>query len=594
MKGAAVVRAVQGVRRGGGFVSFLPVGISHQSFGGLFLFLLLFPLPPAAGASFLVPAGPGRPKDPVKAIIQFRQEKDGPLFTADLLSGMDVTRHPWRFTDPKGNNIRVGFFAVLEPDGTRRSLRYQEKTLCPERMVLLDGKVVTCDIPGQRFLKDTLHLVRMSLWYEDLVRFYQHKVKRVKASRDPELRRRRLNRLYDWCNANFLYKYADQVKKELRRLEAKALSKERSRPEAPEAGGRDTAREEREAAILAAVEALPMVGEVRLRSSLHVVIVTDFLPEKEMEHLLDLGERVVADFESFMYDPDVEGASPIPEQEILRLFHFRYQATFEAALRRGRTLSPMGNVTNPVELERILKLGGNNITTLLKDRVLRTSLTCAEKAGEGERNRDFEDHLVHQLGHTLIANRLRDRLVLGGGPLIMPWLGEGMAVYMTLKHRGTKNTACVDFTLKKPRYANQSKKKRAAFHPWDADVEATVTAAALDKETEPFDVILRIPTYRRLGPTALAKAFSMIDFMIEVDRVGFLRFLQDLQEDYRILFKERDGAKFLHALDGRVKESFTGAAVKKGRKVVPLDSMAALEAAWKDWASHYVLKGTRR
>ena len=165
---------------------------------------------------------------------------------------------------------------------------------------------------------------------------------------------------------------------------------------------------------------------------------------------------------------------------------------------------------------------------------------------------------------------------------------------MTIKHLDTKNTACVDFTLKKARYAAQKKKKEKKFSMWDADIEASVNQAALDENAEKFDVIIRIPTYRRITPETMAKAFSMIDFMLESDRVGFLQFIEALQKHYRVLFKERDGAKFLRGMDGIIAESFTGAAIKKGRKAVPLDSMQVLEEAWKDWAANYVRRKSKR
>ena len=62
-------------------------------------------------------------------------------------------------------------------------------------------------------------------------------------------------------------------------------------------------------------------------------------------------------------------------------------------------------------------------------------------------------------------------------------------------------------------------------------------------------------------------------------------FLQALQDHYKVLFKEKDAAKFLRGMNEIVATSFKGADIKKGRKVVPLDSMATLEEAWRDWAA---------
>jgi hypothetical protein len=181
---------------------------------------------------------------------------------------------------------------------------------------------------------------------------------------------------------------------------------------------------------------------------------------------------------------------------------------------------------------------------------------------------------------------------MGCSDRTMPWLGEGMAVYLTIKHLGTKNSACVDFATEKHGRTRSAptKKKKKEMESWFGDIEKSVNSAALDDSADKFMTIIQIPEYHKFKPESMAKAFSMIDFMIENDRIGFLKFVEGLQKHTRFIFK-RDGLrKFYDGMDPLIAECFAGAAVKKGRKVVPLDSMDALEELWKEWAAEYTLR----
>lgn len=533
----------------------------------------------------------------VRAIIEFRQVEKGPVLYADLLEGIDYSKTPSPYTDKKGGTIKVGIFATKDPDGTTRSLRYETKVLSPAELKMSNGNIVRCDNPDVRFLRNTIKLARRGLWYEDLQRMYQGKLKKCKSERDKALKLRRYARLYNWCNANFLFKYAEKVEKEVKRLEEPLLRAEEEKEDvAEEESGFDS--QQRDEEVAEAMKALPGIGEVIVRSSKHVVIATDFIPLKTVDELLKLGERVYRDFGEFMYDESMEKSKPLPDEEILRFFYFTNIETQDTALKTARTLSYCGNYSDTQHRLRLLGMGGGGSRTLRKGYSHRTFFGCSVTGDPNDPNtikeqkRDLHDAFVHQLGHVLMENRMRPNYIynMGGNDLIMPWLEESMAIYLTIKHLGTKNSSCVDFAKKKSKYASTGKKREKDHKMWEGDVEKMVSGIALDDSAEAFDVIIRIPTYRRLEPETLAKGFSMIDFMIETDRVGFLNFLEKLQKHYKVLFKGKDAAAFIRGLDELVAECFADARIKKGRKFVPMESVADLEEAWREWARHYVMK----
>jgi hypothetical protein len=148
----------------------------------------------------------------------------------------------------------------------------------------------------------------------------------------------------------------------------------------------------------------------------------------------------------------------------------------------------------------------------------------------------------------------------------------------------------VDFSKKKVIYAEQKKKEKKDEESWFGDIEGMVNSIALDESANTFDEMIRIPEMNRMKPETMAKGFSMIDFLIETDRVGFAQFVNRIQKHYKVLYQKNDLSAFKAGLDDIVKESFAGASVQKGRKVIRLDSVEALEESWRDWAKNYVIR----
>jgi hypothetical protein len=277
----------------------------------------------------------------------------------------------------------------------------------------------------------------------------------------------------------------------------------------------------------------------------------------------------------------------MPDQVILRLFNFYSLETFDAALAQADRFAKCKKVSDPKDRDRSCSLGAYLRVWPTTKCNLRTYFISCER-GDLENpdeikvsHYDYEDLLVHQTGHALIVNRFRSNYIIGGPP-VMPWLSEGMAAFMTIKHLGTRNLVCIEPTEKENRYAQQGKeeKKRSVSL---ADLEELVTRVALEDTADSFEDMIRITTYRNLNDETLSRAFSTIDFLLEYDRIGFLRFLDALQKHYKQLFVERSQSAFLGGLDGLVAEAFVGDR--------PLDSVEALEEAWKAWASQYVRKG---
>jgi len=517
---------------------------------------------------------------PVKAIIQFKQPGDNSIFFADMLEGIDYTKSPPMYTDSKGGSIKVGIYGKREPDGTTKSVRYTVKTLYPD----------------QTFIRTTVSLAVKGLWYQDLQKIYKRKLKTCKNEKDIVLKRRKMGRLLNWCNANFLFNESEKVVKELDKAE-KPTREEKSEMEGIEPEVVEFDPSEKHAHIKKVFGELPDAGEIVICSSQHITIATDYVPEKTMQDLLDIGERVIKDFKVFMYDSSLEKAKLIPDDEILRIYHFKNITTIEAAFRRANTLSYIGAVTDEERLEWYLASGSLCGLGYRHKHPHRTALSCAEREDPKapgkfiERGVDFDDHMVHNLGHGLIANRLRP--IPGGKRYLMPWLDEGMAIYLNIKHLGTKNCTCVDLATEKKggtRSAPTKKKKKKGYDTWVGDIEAMVNDAALGDEADDFMTMLQIPAYNKMKPETMAKAYSTLDFMIEADRVGFLIFLEDVQKHTGYLFK-RDGLrKFYDGMDGIIEKCLTGATYKKGRKLTQINNVESLEDAWRKWASEFVIK----
>lgn len=480
---------------------------------------------------------PGSQEVPAKAIITFRDKENGPLFYADILEGIDFTLTPPYYMDPDKGRIKVGVFAKEEKDGTLKSLRYRKKVL----------------YPNKGYLKATIHELRRDIWFSDLQAVYRERLKLAEDEPDPGRKKRRLIRLVHWCRANFHMAEAEPLEKELESLENAA-------PAIAEGDG----------AIAENFRRLSGAGDVIVRRSPHIVIASDCLSVPDADRLLLLGERVFEDFGGFMYHPAVPEAPDLPKGEMLRFFYFDRIITMEEALTSAGSLAFRPNLKKGTLLSRILEAGAAGHTHRGRDHTRRSFMACRERwrlrpyTSIVKSDWFLDELLIHQLGHALMINRMRHNYV--GANLIMPWMEEGMALYLTVKHLGMKRSACVDFG----HYAHQGDGSR--FLIWEGDVERKLHRSALSKEAEDLGSILRISHLDRLTPSNLAKAFSFIDFMMEKGPAEFLLFVEGYQECLRIFHMYKDREEFSKGLDDLAKETFSGP-----------DSVDTLEAAWQEW-----------
>lgn len=502
-----------------------------------------------------------------RSIISYKAPGGDTEYFGDLIEGLEFRQGMMYYTDKQGGSIKVGVFARRGPNGVSKNVKYQAKVLYPDK----------------DYDRGSIKRIRQNVWFKDLQNTYKRRLKECKSERDKELKLRRYRRLSSWCESNFLFNDAKKIGKEVDRLVKAASRKEVVEEEA----WKPTEDPEERDRILAEVyDGLKEARKVVVCSSRHVVIASDYLGEQRMERMLEVCERVYDDFKAVMYDPGLPDSKRLPDEEILRYFCFARIETFEEAMRTGQSFGPWSNVKSETEIERALKMGAHGFGQMKSHRVLKVEMVCAEKMNPDDPSkvddcrRDFEDTLVHQLGHSLIENRLRTKMIEGPS-YVTPWLNEGMAMYMTIKHLGTRNTFCVDFRKKEVRYEEDKEQDDEREFWSDSDIELAVSQFALSDGADKFTDMIRVTRYNDLKPQTLAKAVSMIDFLIERDRVGFLRFLEALQKHYKLLFRDNDLKGFWNGLDGLVKESFMD---EDRGDDQPINSVKSLESAWRSWA----------
>jgi hypothetical protein len=204
---------------------------------------------------------------------------------------------------------------------------------------------------------------------------------------------------------------------------------------------------------------------------------------------------------------------------------------------------------------------------------------------------DYTLLVVGRLATPLIINWLGEQAA--AGRVAMPWLAEGFCHYLCIKNLGLQGPGTVD---RDTTYAGQRKQYG---YRWSGDVEKTFHRIAQDPTVDDFQTLLLYTKFRNLGARVenVAKCASIIDFLMETNRVGFLNFLKDLQKQYRKLNKTRNQQEFMASLDGLIAANLgAGAAGEEGapassrRKSTELNSVDDLESAWREWAANWVKK----
>jgi len=507
----------------------------------------------------------------IKVIIEFQKPGNSSLFYADLLEGIDYSTPEQLFTDVRSQSLKVGIYAELKSDGTTHSLKYKVKTLLPKK----------------GYLKQTIREAHRGYWFADLQMLFKKGLKACKSTRDIPKKQQSLIRLLNWCHSYCLYKEIAKVEKELLKIEKEFPFIEKVKID-PSEKHKD---------ITEAMKEVPDLFNFAVRSSTHITLVTDFLPEKSLERLLAIGERVIQDFKSFMYDPSMDQEETIVDEEILRIISLKKLTSYQYSLANLCSLSYAQDITNEKQNRVFLKLGMFFVSFRFIDYSHVTTLFCLEKGNPNDPNsieHNLADHkgvLVHFLGHSLIRNRLRP--ILEERQHVMPWLLEGMSAYLTIKHLNTNNCTCIDFHEERQGGSRTApKKKRQDNQPKVSamDLEYLLNEMALDKNADDFITMIQIPHLNRLKPETLAKAFSMISYMLEVDRIGFLNFIDGLQVHSILLFNNEGLRSFYKGIDPLIADCFRDTVIKQGRKEVKIENVKILEDLWRAWASKRVKK----
>ena len=88
---------------------------------------------------------------------------------------------------------------------------------------------------------------------------------------------------------------------------------------------------------------------------------------------------------------------------------------------------------------------------------------------------------------------------------------------------------------------------------------------------------------------------------MENNRLGFLNFLKDLQKHYRKLDKTGNQVAFIEGLDPLFARHFgagssenSGMSSRLKKRSATIDSVEALERAWRDWAARWVNKKKKK
>jgi len=512
-----------------------------------------------------------------KAIIKYVNEKEGNTYFADMLWGIDLKNG--KFLDQRTASLKVGIFAVQDSTGELKNIKYSKKVIYPDK----------------DFKNGSVGTILRGVFYADLVKQFNKKLKTSKSTRDKVMKRQKLLRLLSWCDAHYLPGMKSKVEKELKRIDSEVLKDELS--------GDIFNRTEEQDAIVERMKGLTDIETVHLAASDHITLASDFIPPKTLERMIKVGERIYRDFCELMYVDGVDNLKPKPEGEVLRIYFISHTTTLEEMLTQASKFGPgLNDMKHKESLKLFLMLGGGIMGTTLhkKKSILRVSFRALEsrdrdapsKIKKNPPNSDYTDSVVSGLGHTLIDNWLGHPPAFKGR-ITMPWLAEGYAQYLCIKNLGIRGPSTVDFDFA---YA---RRETGRGYSWVGDIEEMMHRIAHDPEADKFEDLIRISHFRNLKAESVAKSVSLIDFLMETDRIAFLNFLKDMQKLYRKLDKTGNQQLFMNGLDPLIAKHFGtkqeegGMASRLKKKSTILASVKDMERAWSDWTARWI-KGKKK
>ncbi len=558
------------------------VTLLHRPFTGLlkisFCVVFLFLLTAEPGL-----AAPGKDDDRNKVIIRITSADGTKKYIGDLLGGMDP--ETGKGTDRVAGSIKIGIFAEEDEEGELKNVKYQKKVMYPKK----DFK------PG------TIQFIKRAYLYKDLVDAFKKKLKTSKATKDKVLRRQKLLRLLSWCDANYLPSFKAKVEKELKKLDPDVVEEEKS--------SEFFKYDEKQKKIVDVLQGLTDIGRVSLASSEHITVASDFLPVKTIERMLKTGERIYRDFTEIMYVDGIKDLRKIPEGEICRIYFLKHTTTLEDALRNRSKLAPgLADIKHAESLRLTLHLGGEagSATRPKTQTIISYRFTALEtrdlddpedltKIKKRPESADYTTSVIGSLSNAMMDNWLGKPAAFKGR-ITMPWLSQGFSHYVCITNLGERGPSTTDFDFS---YAR--KEGMGLGYRWEGDIEETMHRVAQDPTADKIEDLFRISHYRNLKTESVAKAVSLIDFLMENNKLGFLNFLKDLQKHYRKLDKTGNQTAFIKGLDplfarhfgaGSTEDSGMSSRLKKRSSTI--DSVEAMERAWRDWAMKWVNKKKRR
>ena len=523
-------------------------------------------------------AGPGKDDDRDKVIIRVSNPDETLKYIGDLLGGIDV--ESGKYTDRQSGSIKVGIFAEEDAEGEIKNVKYRKKVMYPDK----------------DFKQGTVKFLKRAFFYEDLEDIFKKKLKTSKATKDKVLRRQKLLRLLSWCDANYLPGFKSKVEKELSKLDPDVVEDEKSEE--------FFKYDDEQKKLVDDLQALKDIERVNLASSEHITIASDFLPVKTIERMLKTGERIFRDFTEIMYVDGIDDLRKIPEGEICRIFLIRHTTTLEDALRNASKFGPgLTDIQHAESLKLTLHLGGQSSSAtepktqkivIFRFSALETrDLDDPEDLSKIKTRPESADYTTSVVGS--LADAMMDNW-LGKPPafkqrITMPWLSQGFSHYVCIMNLGERAPFATDFDF------SYARNEKGLGYRWEGDIAETMHRVAQDPSADKIEDLFRISHYRNLKTESVAKSVSLIDFLMENNKLGFLNFLKDLQKHYRKLDKTGNQTAFIKGLDPLFAKHFgTGSAEDSGmssrlrKREAVIDSVATLENAWRDWAAKWVDK----
>ncbi len=528
-------------------------------------------------------AVPGKDDDRDKVIIRVSSADETVKYIGDLLGGIDI--ESGKYTDRRSGSIKVGIFAEEDAEGTIKNVKYHKKVMYPDK----DFK------PG------TVKFLKRAFLYEDLEDIFKKKLKTSKATKDKILRRQKLLRLLSWCDANFLPGFKSKVEKELKKLDPDVVEDEKSE--------KFFKYDDEQKKLVDELQALKDIKKVSLASSEHITIASDFLPIKTIERMLKTGERIFRDFTEIMYVDGINDLRKIPEGEICRIFFLTHTTTLEEALRNQSKFGPgLSDMKHAESLKLTLHLGGNSgsATQPKTQKTINFRFSALEtrdlddpddlsKIKTRPESADYTTSVVGTLANSMMDNWL-GRPPAFKQRITMPWLSQGFSHYVCIMNLGERAPFTTDFDF------SYARSETGLGYRWEGDIAETMHRVAQDPSADKIEDLFRITHYRNLKTESVAKSVSLIDFLMENNKLGFLNFLKDLQKHYRKLDKTGNQTAFIKGLDplfakhfgaGSAEDSGMSSRLRK-RASATIDSVKSLESAWRDWAAKWVNKKKKR